>query len=74
MNKLDLHGVKHEDVRRDVINFVEGNWSSGKEVEIITGNSKKMLDIVLEVVLEYNLEYRFGNYAAVKSRLLIFME
>ena len=51
------------------------NWSSETEVEIITGHSKKMLDLVLEVVVEYELDYRFGNcYSQIKSKVIVFME
>jgi hypothetical protein len=75
MNKLDLHGTKHEDVKPKVIGFLEDHWAKEIEVEIITGHSKKMLDLVLEVVLEYKLEYRFGNcYSQIKSKVLVFME
>ena len=74
MNKIDLHGVRHEEVRRKVINFIEDNWSSNTEIEIITGQSKKMLDIVLEVVLEYKLQYRYGSCSAFRGVVLVFME
>lgn len=57
--KLDLHGVRHEDVRRAVISFIENNWASGKEGDVITGNSLKMKELVLEVINEYNLDYNF---------------
>ena len=42
IDKLDLHGVKHEDVRRIVTRFIEANWASNKELDIITGYSSKM--------------------------------
>ena len=75
MNKLDLHGTKHEDVRNKVIRFIEDNWSHGTEVEVITGNSGKMLDLVLDVVREYELGFRFGDYySLIKNRVFIFME
>jgi hypothetical protein len=61
MLKLDLHGFKHEDVRREVIGFVESNWGSDKEVEIITGCSAKMRSIVIEVLKEYKLDHRIGG-------------
>ena len=55
--KLDLHGVKHEDVRREVIRYIEDNWDSGDMVEIITGHSEKMKGIVFKVLMEYKLNY-----------------
>ena len=43
IKKLDLHGVKHDDVERLVENFVLLNEPP---LEIICGNSDKMQDIV----------------------------
>ena len=39
-NRLDLHGVKHEDVDRLIENFVLLN---SPPMRIITGNSEKMM-------------------------------
>jgi hypothetical protein len=55
MQKLDLHRMRHEDARRSVIRFVEDNWGSGEEAEIITGNSQRMKDLVSEILNEYQL-------------------
>ncbi len=74
MEKLNLHGTKHEDVRRKVIHFIEDNWDSDREVEIITGNSDKMCSLVVEVLDEYNLSYKVGrvfNYS--KGCLIVLM-
>jgi hypothetical protein len=60
-NQLDLHGVPHEDVKWEVIRFFELFWNSDQEIEIITGNSPPMRDIVKEVCKEYNLTYRIGS-------------
>ena len=61
MEKLDLHGLKHEDVRRTVTHFVEDNWASGKTVKIVTGNSQIMKFLVIHVLDEYKLGYRIGD-------------
>ena len=45
MKRLDLHGVRHEDVDRIVENFVLLN---SPPMRIITGNSEKMKEIVRE--------------------------
>ena len=45
-NKLDLHGIKHEDVNRVVENFVLLNETP---LNIITGNSTMMRELVVEV-------------------------
>lgn len=58
MIKLDLHGVKHEDVKNEVIRFVEENWNSGEtELEIITGYSTTMKYLVRDVLDEYQLDH-----------------
>lgn len=57
MDRLDLHGVKHQDVRSMVIRFVERYWNTDTEVEIITGHSERMKSIVKEVLDEYKLKY-----------------
>jgi len=60
--KCDLHGTRHGDVRRVVIRFVEENWNSGREVEIVTGNSQKMKALVIEVLEEYRVDYHSGIF------------
>lgn len=57
MKKLDLHGIRHYDVRSMVIRFIEEYWDTGTEVEIVTGHSEQMKFIVKEVLDEYKLEY-----------------
>lgn len=61
MEKLNLHGTKHENVTRKVIRFIEDNWDSGREIEIITGYSNKMQELVINVLEEYNLSYKTGR-------------
>tara|TARA_Y100000361_G_scaffold78286_1_gene69294 strand:- start:779 stop:1003 length:225 start_codon:yes stop_codon:yes gene_type:complete len=61
-NKLDLHGVRHHEVRNKVIRLVEDNWGDGLSVEIITGNSDEMKSIVGNVLDEYNLDYQVGTF------------
>jgi DNA-nicking Smr family endonuclease len=62
MNRLDLHRVRHADARNLVIRFIEDNWHrTGTEIEIITGNSPEMRDVVKSVLDEYSLEYQIGR-------------
>lgn len=58
---LDLHLVRHKDVRSLLIPFIEKYWNSSKVVEIITGNSDEMKKIVIEVLREYRLDYSIGH-------------
>ena len=63
MSKLDLHRIRHEDARGLVIRFVEAHWDSGELVEIITGNSNTMRNIVIGVLAEYKVRYTVGCMA-----------
>lgn len=61
-SKLDLHGIRHQDVDALVENFILTNQDSFP-LTVICGNSVKMVQLV-EIVLnrigcEYNM-YRFG--------------
>jgi hypothetical protein len=54
MKSIDLHGVKHEDVRRKLdIFYWEVMQKNITQVEVITGVSKSMKDIVYEISGEY---------------------
>ena len=54
INKLDLHGIRHEEVDRLVENFVLLNDTP---MRIITGNSNIMRDLVIKVLDRHNIEY-----------------
>ncbi len=53
-NKLDLHGIKHENVNRVVENFVLLNETP---LTIITGNSTMMRELVVEVLEKHKFVY-----------------
>lgn len=59
--KLDLHGTKHEDVRRKVTKFIEKHWGTQEDVEIITGHSSRMKNLVIDILDEYELIYVRGT-------------
>lgn len=63
MDKLDLHGIRHEDVPRMVIRFVESHWDEEDEFEIVTGNSWKMKNLVCDVLREYEITKFFTSPA-----------
>lgn len=58
-NKIDLHGIKHENVQRELDQFF---WSMMKsnhfEVEVITGISNIMKDIVKDISKDYNFNVK----------------
>lgn len=52
--KIDLHGVKHEDVQRRLdVFYWEIMQKNISRVEVITGVSQRMKDIVREVTKDY---------------------
>jgi DNA-nicking Smr family endonuclease len=54
MNKIDLHGVKHENVQRELDQFFWQMMQKGhSEVEVVTGISNTMKEIVKEVSKDY---------------------
>lgn len=59
MNQLDLHRVRHEEVDRMVENFV---FLNELPIEIITGNSTKMQEIVIDVLEQNEFEYTIGDF------------
>jgi len=59
---LDLHGVRHHEVKRKVDEFLYGSMMKNiTNVDIITGNSKRMIDIVVETIKEYGFNYELGT-------------
>lgn len=58
MSTLDLHGVKHADVPRLVDQFIWEQMNRNvKEVEIITGISQAMKEIVINNLKDYEMTY-----------------
>lgn len=53
--ELDLHGVRHSEVKAMLSN--EFFWKNLKEVEVITGNSVKLKNIVRDWFHENHIEY-----------------
>lgn len=55
--KIDLHGVKHENVSRQLdVFFWEMMQKKVSQVEVITGISQRMKEIVKETCKEYDFE------------------
>ena len=54
MNELDLHGVKHPDVKMKVENFVLLHKTP---MNIITGRSDRMIELATNVLKKYRFNY-----------------
>lgn len=63
MRKLDLHGVRHYEVKTIVEEFILMNQNEFP-LEIVCGNSNKMIQLVREVTDRLKVEthtYRYGT-------------
>lgn len=70
MMKIDLHGTKHEDVQRKLdVFFWECMQKKITQVEVITGMSDKMKEIVMSVSSEYN--FKVDNFNINQGSLFI---
>ena len=72
VKKLDLHGIRHEAARQKVIRIIEDNWDSDSRIEVITGHSTRMKEIVRAIGKEYKLEVEIGQ-GCYRHRIIIFM-
>ena len=54
METLDLHGIRLHDVDRLVENFV---LFKTQPMRIITGNSDRMIELVIKLLDRYNIDY-----------------
>ena len=54
MKELDLHYVRHSDVKRRVENFVLLHKTP---MNIITGRSEKMIELATDVLKKYRFQY-----------------
>ena len=69
MRKLDLHGIHHREVDRLVENFI---FKHQRElpIEIICGNSAKMMSLVMRVMKRLNCEIDNSLYGIIIARRL----
>ena len=54
LHRLDLHGIRHSEVDRIVENFILLNEPP---MRIITGNSDRMIELVIQVLDRHNISY-----------------
>jgi len=67
MNKLDLHGIRHQDVRVLVEDFVYMNQHEFP-LEIVCGNSNRMIEIVQEALYRHGVEIHMYRYGTIVVR------
>jgi len=64
MMKLDLHGIRHEDVDRLVENFI---LLSDVPSKIVAGNSDRMKELVKNVIERHGFDWKYDepNYGCL---------
>ena len=70
LNTLDLHGIKHANVKIEVENYLYLNQDDCP-ILIICGNSQKMISLVKEVLEQIKSSYEIGsgtNYGTIMVR------
>ena len=70
--KIDLHGVKHQNVQRKLDTFLTEHMNGNKNsIIIVTGNSVKMKEITKKVLSDYGLsgEPTFLNEGLLEVKL-----
>ena len=67
MKTLDLHGMYHDAVQRQVENFVLLNESP---VRIITGHSSRMKELVMAIVERHDFDYHYERYINYGSLII----
>ena len=70
INTLDLHGIRHADVKLEVKNYLYLNQEDCP-ILIICGNSQKMISLVKESLEEIHSSYEVGsgiNYGTIMVR------
>ncbi len=72
METLDLHGTRHEDVESQVVDFA---YKTRTPFKIITGNSRRMKDLVRQVLSRFELhsydesDYNLGALIVIDNCL-----
>lgn len=64
--KIDLHRIKHEHVRR-IVEQALFNHRIEDDLDIVTGHSKDMQDLVISILNENNIEYLIGGYLGIEQ-------
>lgn len=67
MHKLDLHGVRHHEVKVMVEDFVYMNQNHFP-LEIICGNSEKMIKLVQEAMDLHRVDTHMFRYGVIVAR------
>tara|TARA_B100001778_G_scaffold159964_1_gene131466 strand:- start:507 stop:740 length:234 start_codon:yes stop_codon:yes gene_type:complete len=62
---LDLHGVKHQDVSDEVMNFIF-QYQHLLPLIIICGNSNKMIEIVSQILNTGDIVFSYPRFGIIR--------
>ena len=69
MKKLDLHGIKHQKASNMADTFIRQN-KNNLPVEVITGNSLDMQNIIKRIIKLYGLRMEPKSYINLGSYII----
>ena len=66
---LDLHGIRHEDVSNEVLDFIY-QYQSEIPLIIICGNSNRMIEIVEESLRKTSIMFSMPRFGIIRIEKL----
>ena len=66
---LDLHGIRHQDVKNEVLDFIY-QYQSEIPLIIICGNSNRMIKIVEESLHETSIMFSMPRFGIIRIEKL----
>ena len=66
---LDLHGIRHQDVKNEVLDFIY-QYQSEIPLIIICGNSNRMIKIVEESLHETSIMFTMPRFGIIRKEKL----
>jgi|TARA_R100001463_G_C3394819_1_gene207339 DNA-nicking Smr family endonuclease len=69
VKSIDLHNLPHDVAERVVFNFIMNNCDN-MPVEIITGKSDRMRQIVIDIVEHYNFGHHYSKFSNAGSLII----
>ncbi|MFL2702787.1 MAG: hypothetical protein ACJ0FX_00685 [Gammaproteobacteria bacterium] len=66
---LDLHGIRHQDVNNEVLDFIY-QYQSEIPLIIICGNSNRMIEIVEESLHESSIMFSMPRFGIIRIEKL----
>jgi hypothetical protein len=66
---LDLHGIRHQDVNNEVLDFIY-QYQSEIPLIIICGNSNRMIEIVKETLHKASIMFSMPRFGIIRIEKL----